>query len=215
MTSNPAHQHCERGIETTVNSEIQERLLELDKTINSLLAPGTAAPFQVLSWIDIRLRQMGLQNNFDALEILSEAYIRTQKAIKNGEKIQSYIAWIRSTCFLIIKEKRTELSREKANLQKANSSILANQKLTKEETESSSLEEEIPFLKKAWTILNLKDKELLKLRFADNLSWKDIQKNTDNKISIPTLRKRGERAIGKLRNAFHSEKEKGGENHVN
>ncbi len=197
-----------------MNAKIEKHLEELDRLIISLLSPGSIAPFKPLLWINYHLKQRNLHDIFDAKEILSEAYLRTRKSIENGEKIDDYIAWLRHTCFLIVLEKRTELSREKVRIERiAKTSLSAEIQPDQEAEPAFSNDQNKSILKQALTYLTPQENQLINSRFVNGLSWTDIQNNTDETASLAALRKRGQRAFGRLKDAFYSIKNKKGGDH--
>ena len=197
-----------------MNTKTEKRLEELDRIIVSLLSSGSAAPFKPLLWIKHQLKQRNLHETFDAIEILNEVYLRTRKSIEDGTEIEDYIAWIRQTCYLVVLEKRTELSREKNRIEKiAKASLLDNDKAEKETETTFSNDLNKSILKQAITCLSPQENQLINSRFVNGLSWNDIQNDTEEITSLPTLRKRGQRALSRLKSAFHSIKNKKGDDH--
>ena len=192
-----------------MSSYTDKQLLELEDVVIELLAPGKK-PFNPLLWIDNRAAQMGLRNQVDSEEIFREAYLRSRKFIKDGNKIENYIGWLRNSCLLILKEERTKIIRARKN----------TEKIVREEMNSGDLnsldecispefvnKENVLILQKARGFINKRDNELLNMRIVEGLEWKKIKQRIDEDIPLTTLRKRGERAVSKLRKVFYSIKE--------
>lgn len=151
----------------------------------------------------LRLNQYGLLGKREPDEILSDAIWRLSKACDSGKKIYNVIAWLRTTGLHIIKE----ISREETRRR-----IIDNQNfdfeefLPDERLQQSSQDTEVyKHLNQALKELDFEDRKLLILRYYRQLSWQDIaRKLSVNGVEITTeaLRKRGSRALSKLRKIF-------------
>ena len=146
-----------------------------------------------------KLRSVGLERHYNPDDILNECLLRWYKAVENGKSIPSLAGWMRVTAFNVI----SELSRETKRANPYDPSLLENL-LADAVDEAGSEGEDDPQLvvRKALNALSDDKRELLELRFFHNLSWNEIAdhfKVRGEKVSVPTLRKRGQRAVEELR----------------
>lgn len=149
-----------------------------------------------------KLRSFGLERRYNPDDILNECLLRWYKAVENGRSIPSFAGWMRRTAFNVI----SELSRETKKVNVYDPSILENL-LPDVFDEADGEGEDDPRLvvRKALNALSDDKRELLQLRFFHDLSWDGIAAHfmaRGEKVSVPTLRKRGQRAIEELRKVF-------------
>jgi RNA polymerase sigma factor (sigma-70 family) len=154
----------------------------------------------------LRLRQYRLLGKYEPDEILHEAISRLSKANQVGKKVYNVSAWLRTTGLRIV----NEISREETRCR-----IIDNQNFDFEEfmLDERSLQTECEDselykrLNQALLELEPEDRKLLRMRYYRHLSWQDItEKFLEEGVEISTeaLRKRGSRAIAKLRKVFIS-----------
>lgn len=149
-----------------------------------------------------KLRLYGLERRYNSDDILNECLLRWYKAVENGKPIPSFAGWIKVTAFHII----SELSRNTKRVNSYEPSILEN--LLPDAFDKADDEgEDDPQLvvRKALNALSDDKRELLELRFFHGLSWDEVAAHfiaRGEKVTVFTLRKRGQRAIDELRKNF-------------
>ena len=157
----------------------------------------------IATWkfIHSRIRQFHL--NCDAYSVVNEAYLRGINAINNGEDIQKPLAWIRSTAFNIIREWSRKQKKETYDSPFLENYLDSNPVDTDSRT---VIEPEVKhLLEAALAHLRPEEQEVLKLRWIDGLSWREIANILsceDKQILEGTIRKRGGRALKRLRQKY-------------
>ena len=187
------------------SEEYEQGLQALSNYLSRVLAADAPdSDRSLLFFIRRKLLQYNLEESFTIDDILHEAFIRTQKTIQNGKAIQSIPAWMNRVCFNIIREKNREC-RSRQNL---------DQQLRLELSTDDDIEsffevsiDKIGVLLSAWESLKESDQEILTLKYIEKRSWKEIatriSKSESKKISEQAIRKRGERALSRLRESFN------------
>ncbi|MFB2967627.1 sigma-70 family RNA polymerase sigma factor [Aerosakkonema sp. BLCC-F183] len=152
-----------------------------------------------------RLQQFGLLGSHEPDDVINESIVRLDRAIKAGKQILNLEAWIRVTGLNYIRE----LSRKQKKCQAFDPFEL--DKHTESEQCDFILEEadtsEHRKVREALQELKPQEREILELRFFEKLSWQDIAQylaNKGNCATVDALRKKGERAIKRLRKVFLS-----------
>lgn len=153
-------------------------------------------------FIQAKLRLYGLERHYNPDDILNECVLRWYKAVENGKLITSLAGWMRVTAFNII----SELSRNTKRVNSYEPSILENL-LPDAFDEADDEGEDYPRLvvRRALNALSNDKRELLELRFFHGLSWDEVAAHfmaRGEKVTVSTLRKRGQRAIDELRKNF-------------
>jgi DNA-directed RNA polymerase specialized sigma24 family protein len=147
------------------------------------------------------LWQFHLAGNYSEACVLNEAYIRGCEAIARGETIRSTGAWLRATVYNIIRE----YSRYHQKMEALEEPKLQDMVFP---MPSEAMEDDLATLRLAFQMLSAKDQQLLNLKIAEGLSWKEVQEaiklQGGGTYSEVSLRKRKERALIKLRKKFHS-----------
>lgn len=137
--------------------------------------------------------------------ILGEGVKRGVEYIQRKQQpILKPAAWLRLTCLNIMKSRVDGNIKRETKAQKATeiAPIPANP------LETSELLEQLEFLEVALAELPLADQQLLRMKFWENKTYKQIQyhhklmSENDAVPSIPALRKRESRALKKLREIF-------------
>ena len=122
-----------------------------------------------------------------------------QEIEKNGTTITTPEAWLRRVSTFIMLD-MVKVEKKNRQLKQKNVEIEVSNSLNKLE-----LEEEIEALNTELRQLSEEDQEILKLRFHENMKYKDIQQHLLDEygtlIKVSTLRKRESRAIERLRNS--------------
>ena len=154
----------------------------------------------------LRLRQYRLLGKHEPDEILNEAISRLAKAKNSGKKVYNISAWLRTTGLHIINELSREETRRRIidNQNFDFEEFLPDERSHQTECENSELYKR---LNQALKELEPEDSKLLRMRYYRQLSWQDIAEKflaQGQQISTEALRKRGSRAIAKLRKVFIS-----------
>ena len=150
------------------------------------------------------LKQFHL-NNTCLEDVISEVYLRGVKLIDSGEEIRNPGAWIRVTAYNVIREMNRQKRKEQPN------SELVELKVSPQETEHNQ-EKEQNFLKLKHLLesLNEKDRQILELRFFQDLSWQEVTDYLNSQgevVTIVTVRQRGSRALKRRRKAYLADPE--------
>jgi RNA polymerase sigma factor (sigma-70 family) len=149
-----------------------------------------------------KLRSFGLERHYKPDDILNECFLRWYKAVENGKSIPSLAGWMRVTAFNVI----SELSRETKKANPYDPSILENLLPDAfDEVDGQGEDNQQQAVRKALNALSDDKRELLELRFFHNLSWDGVAAHfmaRGEKVTVSTLRKRGQRAIEELRKVF-------------
>ena len=157
-----------------------------------------------LRFIQRKIKQYHL--NCDIYSVVNEAYLRGIKTLAKGEDIKEPLPWISQTAHNIIRE----WSRQQTKLI-SDSLFLENHidPTSIEAETSTAIDPEVKqLLNKALATLNPNDQTVLKLRWVDGLSWKEVANTLsheeDKEIKADTARKRGGRALDKLRKTYQA-----------
>lgn len=197
-------------------STIQSQLKQLEEVISKALADGEDSNL-LLPFIKRTLHQFHLASKYHEKEILIECYMRTRKRIEAGEEILNLIPWLKKVVYNIVREKHRYLERQRS-VQK---SLIRNSypdlgichdALNAEDLDYVNLQS----LSKSTAAISAEELEILTLHIVEGLSWNQIcefinARGNLPKVSVPTLRKRGERALKRLRQTFFSHLLSGGE----
>ena len=167
---------------------------------------------KLLLTIQRSLRQFHLDSQLEESDIPIDAYIRTRTRIEAGECIENIPAWLNRVSFNIIRE----ASKKRDQCQRLTDRLICND--CGQPNPANSIEdpyareEDIEALFLSLHQLSQPDLELLMLRVVKGLSWQEIsQRSIDSeedckkpRVLQQRLRKRGERALKRLRDAFIS-----------
>ncbi len=171
--------------------------------VGELLRPSSKKGTALLNFLQGRGHQLKLRS-VDPYELLSDATMRGLNYIETHKQgIQNVHAWLRRVCLYILADMVKAEKRDRY-LHAKNSVFLE----TDNPFMSIESEEEKHFLKNALTQLSDADQELLDLRYFQNQTYKGIQQllaGRGTNIKLPTLRKRGARALERLRTVLKEE----------
>jgi DNA-directed RNA polymerase specialized sigma24 family protein len=188
--------------------EIQAQLNRLHEVIAQMLtSKGNDTSQKLLLFIKRTLRQFNLDHQLHESEIVIEAYVRTHKKIEAGEIIENIPSWLNGVSFNIIREHS-----RKAVKSKILPSKIYTESFSYSEIDSPLVDsQEIESLLAAWKQLKPEEVELLILRHVRCLSWQEIsdyleqkEGETTKKRSVVSLRKKGERALARLKQKYFS-----------
>ncbi len=181
-------------VESLKVESLEERFPELkDKKTLTLLC----------HFYRLRLRQYELLGKYEPDDILNDAVSRLDKAVKSSKIIYNVVPWLRKTGLNIINELSREQNKYRIiDSQKLDLELILSSEQHHQENDDRELYMQ---LYQALQLLDSNDRRLLILRFYQQLSWQDIVRRfaEDNiYISEISLRKRGSRALEKLRKIF-------------
>ncbi|BDA70866.1 hypothetical protein RIVM261_063880 [Rivularia sp. IAM M-261] len=158
----------------------------------------------------LRLAQVGLKGRYQPEEILSEAVLRLEHALKMGKNIYNQEAWLKTTGFFYILELRrheTKFTTLNIDVSEISSKSLCIQNSHTIGVEQLETEETYKLLGNSILELQASERELLVMRFFDNMSWNDIAQfyaSRGKNISVTTLRQRGSRVLKCLRKVYRN-----------
>lgn len=175
---------------------------QLFKTeIYCLLQAESPRARSLLSYIRRTLRQYGLAGIYNESDIFNEAYIRGITYTLKGEEIKSPKAWMRKTAFHII----SELSRDSKRCGLLDHDCPDNPLVDEE-----AIDLDLQTVRAALDELSPEDRRIIKLKAIEGLSWKEVQQQLVEIGEVhqteEALRKRGQRAMQKLRDLFHAQR---------
>ena len=200
---------------TTPNSDksdgVQQGINALERFVtDSLSSKRDESQRQLILFIKRTLLQFNLDQDYSPASILGEAYFRATEKIRNGEVINNVPAFLNRVAFNIIREKRRCHSR----IDKIDKKHIEISKTNLHESidsfSSAYKSEEVENLQAALHQISQDDLEILVLRIVKGLSWDEVRdhylkKNQD--LPVSRLRKRGQRALTKLRQSFFAVKQ--------
>jgi len=197
FVSNSA-QDPEDHIESASPSEAPN-IVAFNIAIALLLNSKNPQAKSLLAFIRRTLRQYRLSGTETEIDIFIEAYLRGIEQMLNSPetKIRHPKAWIRATIHNIIREK----ARARGRMFQLTEDIPSEQE---ESVDSSRIEYCLNAVAQAYQNLEHDDRKLIELRFLRGFSWKGVhEKLGERDLDMSTLRKRGQRALNKLRKEYH------------
>jgi predicted RNA polymerase sigma factor len=175
----------------------------LDQALSDILGKDNPRAVPILNAIQRTLHQYHLEEQYEAYEILHEAYLRGKKKLQTGEIIRSPYAWLRATAFHVIYERQRK-HRASATDPQVMEAVLPDPGL--HPMQQQQLNEELDQLYRALHLLHQEDPEgtcLLYLRNVRSLSWSQISHwlaaQGQPVPTAVTLRQRASRAKRRLR----------------
>ncbi|MEM9218416.1 MAG: sigma-70 family RNA polymerase sigma factor [Cyanobacteria bacterium P01_F01_bin.150] len=192
---------------------IQEQLTALEKFVTDALGlKRDENQRQLLLFIKRTLLQFRLDQEYSPADILGESYFRIVVKIRSGEIVHNLPAFFNRTSFNVIREKnKTRSRKEKIDTRH----IAINHEILYPNLELYSSQyknEEVESLQIALNQMSQDDLDILILRIVKGLSWAEVRENyleNNQDISVASLRKRGNRALAKLRQSFFAVKQTG------
>jgi len=172
-----------------------------DEEFSELLCPQSSSGRLLFVFIALTLRAFHLQSLYNEAYSLNESYIRGALFLGRGGEIRILSAWLKKTCYHIIRE----LHREQQRTQPLDDYLLDTQVSP---IAPESIEAELISLREAFKLLEPEDQLLLNLKITHGLPWKKIReifKQEDlGDFTEQALRKRKERALIRLRKHYHA-----------
>ncbi|WP_035986214.1 RNA polymerase sigma factor [Leptolyngbya sp. KIOST-1] len=177
-----------------------------DQALSEILGRDNPHAYPILSAIQRTLKQYHLETQYEAYEILHEAYLRGKKKLQAGEVIRNPHAWLKATAFNVIYERKRK-HRESATDPQVMEAVLPDPRLTL--MQQQVFVEELDLLYQALDLLNQEDPEatcLLYLRTVRDWSWARISQwlvaDGQPAATEAALRQRASRAKRRLRDIF-------------
>ena len=154
--------------------------------------------------VQIRLRGFHLERRYSPDDIINECILRWHQAVEDNKPIFVLEGWMRLTALNVIRER----NREAQKLKPYDPTIISQWVSDEMDCsgEDEEWEEKYRRLHQSLKTLSDEKRELLNLRYFQGMSWEDVASvyaDRGQNIKLPTLRKRGERALKELRNAFN------------
>jgi RNA polymerase sigma factor (sigma-70 family) len=174
---------------------------QFNEAIYVLLKANTAHSRSLLAYIRRTLWQYNLDKRFSATDIFIEAYVRgVQYLLSSTEKtIKKPSAWMRITVLNVIREKSREGKKSVPLTWEIESRTFDPEPEVDAGNEGSFLA-----VIQAFNNLNHDERKIIQLRYFENMKWDEVrEKIGDANLTTATVRKRGQRALGRLREEFH------------
>lgn len=151
----------------------------------------------------LRLIQYKLLGKYEPDDILNQAIERLSIAEKSGKRVYNLVPWLRTTGLHII----LEISRQEIRRRVVDNKNFDFEELLPDERSQYSCEDTELYkcLSQALKELDISERKLVIMRYYRQLGWQEIAKilSVDGvTISTEALRKRGSRALEKLRKIF-------------
>ncbi|MEM9219629.1 MAG: hypothetical protein AAGD25_35525 [Cyanobacteria bacterium P01_F01_bin.150] len=198
-------------------NESHNNQFTLEQQVKEWLMPHESGKSRQLLLIRRYLRQFGLMDIISEVEVFNEAYIRVKKQVDAGKKIENLPAWFNKICFNIVREHKREQKRLQELVKKSSSAIDTTYEPASSFISELFSEEDFSRIK---TIMNemeisgdLDNKcivEIIKLRFINDLKWKEVGDvlvlkgfyDKNDKALQERLRQKGSRLLKGLKKEF-------------
>jgi RNA polymerase sigma factor (sigma-70 family) len=173
---------------------------QFNEAIYILLKANTAKSRSLLAFIRRTLWSYSLDKQLTVVDVFIEAYTRGVQYLgqAEGEIIETPSAWMRVTALNVIRDK----SRERQKFVPLTWEIDAQS--NHPEDNIPSFEECFIAVIQAFNCLNHEERNIIQLKHLEGRSWKDvIAKIGESGLTEAAARKRGQRALDKLRKEYH------------
>jgi RNA polymerase sigma factor (sigma-70 family) len=174
---------------------------QFNEAIYVLLKANTAHSKSLLAYIRRTLWQYNLDKRFSATDIFIEAYVRGVKFLTSAEEktIKKPSAWMRRTVLNVIREKFREGKKSVPLTWE-----IESRTFTPEPEIDFGNEDSFLAVIQAFNNLDHDDRKIIQLRYFENMKWDDVrEKIGDAELTTTAVRKRGQRALGRLRTEYH------------
>ncbi|WOD38204.1 sigma factor-like helix-turn-helix DNA-binding protein [Nodosilinea sp. E11] len=183
---------------------------QFNRDVQFLLKPNNPHARSLLAFIQRTIRQFGLQAYITEIDIFVEAYLRGVKYTQQHQaEIHQPKAWMRSTAYNIIREcKRDRLHYSALAFDELmDQGQLAGDTPLPAAVDDQAISNAISAVLQALAALSPGDRALIQWKVVEGLSWQEVQTRFvaqgEDRVSQATLRKRGQRALERLRRAYH------------
>jgi DNA-directed RNA polymerase specialized sigma24 family protein len=183
---------------------------QFNHDVQFLLKPKNPQARSLLAFIQRTIRQFELQGYVTEVDIFVEAYLRGVKYTQqHQEEIRQPKAWMRHTAYNIIREWKRDRQHYSAV---AFDELMGQGAAMAEAASSPSIDEDVidqalEAVQTALEGLSPGDRNLIQWQLIEGLTWQQVQVRLldqgEDPISLATLRKRGQRALERLRRAYH------------
>lgn len=183
---------------------------QFNRDVQFLLKPNNPHARSLLAFIKRTIHQFGLQVYITEIDIFVEAYLRgVRYTQQNQEHIRQPKAWMRRTAYNIIRECKRDRLRYSAA---AFDELMDQGPAEAEGPVPGAVDEEtignaVNAVLQALEALSPGDRDLIQWKVVEGLTWPQVQTRLvaagGDRVSQATLRKRGQRALERLRRAYH------------
>jgi DNA-directed RNA polymerase specialized sigma24 family protein len=178
--------------------------------IQLLLKPHNPHARSLLAFIYRTIRQFRLEQHVTEIDIFIEAYLRgVRYTQQQGRTIHQPKAWIRKTAYNIIRECKREHQRycSVAFDEMLEHSLAGHPPEAVDDGWKDRFADNIQAVLSAFQSLSAADQQLIQWRVVEGRSWETIRElligQGEPQLSGAALRKRGQRALERLRHAYH------------
>lgn len=183
---------------------------QFNRDVQFLLKPNNPHARSLLAFIKRTIRQFGLEVYITEIDIFVEAYLRGVRYTQhNQEHIHQPKAWMRRTAYNIIRE----CKRDRLRYSAAAFDELMDQGSAETDgpapgaVDDQAIDNAINAVLQALEALSPGDRDLIQWKVVEGLTWQQVQTRLvaagGDRVSQSTLRKRGQRALERLRRAYH------------
>ncbi|MGB3202415.1 MAG: sigma-70 family RNA polymerase sigma factor [Nodosilinea sp.] len=183
---------------------------QFNRDVQFLLKPNNPHARSLLAFIKRTIRQFGLEIYITEVDIFVEAYLRgVRYTQQNQAHIRQPKAWMRRTAYNIIRE----CKRDRLRYSAAAFDELMHQEPTEPDravlgtVSDEAITQAINAVLQALDALSPGDRDLIQWKVVEGLTWTQVQARLvaegEDRVSQATLRKRGQRALERLRHAYH------------
>lgn len=183
----------------------------LNAAVIEILAKDNPHAYSTILFIQRCLIQFNLTTQYEAHEILNDAYVRGRAFLHSGGIIRNIHSWLKSTALNIIRENSRRQKREPLIDPEIAELLPCLRSIEDSILSQEEIEHKWNTLMNSLTALSYTDPEgtrLLHLK-AQGLSWKEIHqqlvKEDGDAPNESTLRQKGCRATKHLRKLYHLE----------
>ncbi|MGF1516581.1 MAG: RNA polymerase sigma factor [Nodosilinea sp.] len=183
---------------------------QFNRDVQFLLKPNNPHARSLLAFIKRTIRQFELQGYITEIDIFVEAYLRgVRYTQQRQEQIHQPKAWMRRTAYNIIREcKRDRLQYSALAFDELMEQGQGADAIALSAVNDAAITDAINSVLQAFEALSVGDRNLIQWKVIDGLSWQEVQTRLvaegEDRSSQATLRKRGQRALERLRRAYHS-----------
>lgn len=175
-------------------------LQQFNAALDQLLKPENPPARSLLAFIRRTLRQYGLEGSFSEIDIFVIAYLRGVELLlgSSGKSIRNPRAWMRGTTLNVIREQ----SRERKKRQPLLTEVVDRAAVP--QLDEEHVDENLSAVMQAFECLSHDERKLIELKHLRGSSWQAVrEKLGEQGTTLPALRKRGQRALQKLRREYH------------
>lgn len=178
---------------------------KFDQAVQALFDSKNPDARTFLSTIQRLLNQHRLSGTYEVKEIISEGYAIGVKHIQSGKLIQIPLAWLRVTCFNVIRDfKRKQNQADKPKFDREPWTV------GDEMFSELVFQEDLQAIYLAVEQLSLQERKILHQRIFHKLTWQQIGESMSDEgspLSSGAARQRGFRALERLRRNYDSIRE--------